>query len=193
MHWAPLEPMTVISDAWIALMIYWAISALSVKRMKYIAPTSVRVIQLLFLIPGCYLLFARHTPVPLLEVRILPKVAVVAWIGVAVAWVGIGFAIWARYVLGSNWSSQVAIRENHELIQRGPYRLIRHPIYTGIITGAWGTAIAIGQLGSLFGVILITLGFAYKGRQEELRLQATFGDSWNAHQQRTGMFLPKMR
>ncbi len=193
MHWSPLEPMSLISDAWIALAIYWAISALSVKRMKYIAPMQVRVIQLAFLIPGCYLLFKHHTKILLLDMRVLPNSAAVAAIGVAVVWSGIAFAIWARYVLGSNWSSQVAIRENHELIQRGPYRLIRHPIYSGILAGAWGTAIAIGQLGAFLGVVLITLGLAYKGKQEELRLREVFGPAFDAHIQRTGMFLPKMR
>ncbi len=188
-----LEPLSLISDAWIVLAIYWAVSALRVKQMKYIAPMQVRLIQLVFLVPGCYLLFVRHTPVPLLQMAVLPKTAAVAIVGVAVAWLGIAFAIWARYVLGSNWSSQVAIRENHELIQTGPYRSIRHPIYTGILAGTWGTAIAIGQLGAFIGVILITLGLAYKGKQEELRLQEVFGDAFRAHIQRTGMFLPKMR
>jgi protein-S-isoprenylcysteine O-methyltransferase Ste14 len=193
MHWASWEPLTLISDAWIVLAIYWAISALRVKQMKYIAPTRVRVIQLVFLIPGAYLLYVRHTKLALLQIAVLPKLPTVTAIGVAVAWIGIALALWARYVLGSNWSAQVAIREGHELIQTGPYRFIRHPIYTGILTGTWGTAIAIGQLSAFFGVILITLGLAYKAKQEELRLQATFGEMWTAHQQRTGMFLPRTR
>jgi len=193
MNWSPLEPMTLVVDAWIVLMLYWAISALRVKRMKYLAPIRVRVVQLLFLVPGCVLLFKARSRVGLLHLQVLPQTTPVAWTGVAVAWTGIAFAIWARYTLGSNWSSQVAIRENHELIQAGPYRLIRHPIYTGIIIGALGTAILAGQLGAFLGLILITLGFAYKGSQEELHLHATFGDAWLAHRKRTGMFLPKFR
>lgn len=193
MHGSPFEAMSLISDAWIVLCLYWAVSALRVKQMKSIAPPKVRAIQLLFLVPGGYLLFVRHTQIPLMQRQVLPESAVVAVIGVALAWIGVAFAIWARYVLGSNWSSQVAIRENHELIQSGPYRLVRHPIYTGIIVATWGTAIAIGQSGGFVGVVLIILGLAYKSRQEELRLHATFGDSWAAHQQRTGMFLPKLR
>ena len=188
-----LEPMTLVSDAWIALMLYWLVSAFNLKRMKYIAPAHVRFLQLIFLVPGCILLFAPRWRVGVLHLALLPKAAAIGGIGVAVTFGGIAFAIWARYVLGSNWSSQVAIREDHELIQAGPYRWIRHPIYTGIITAAWGTAIVVGQLGAFLGVILVTLGFAYKGKQEELNLHATFGESWMAHRQRTGMFLPRMR
>lgn len=187
------QPLTLISDAWVALMLYWLISAFSVKRMKYIAPRSVRFVQLIFLVPGCVLLFTQKYRLGALHDRVLPHISAVPWIGLAVAYAGVAFAIWARYVLGSNWSSQVAIREGHELIQSGPYGFIRHPIYTGIITAAWGTAIAVGELAAFLGVILITLGCAYKSKQEELRLQETFGEAWIVHRQRTGMFLPKMK
>ena len=193
MNWSPLDPMTLVTEAWIVLMLYWAFSALRVKQMKYIAPASVRFVQLIFLVPGCILLFKERSRVGMLHMQVLPSAPAIIWIGVGIAWLGIAFAIWARYVLGGNWSSAVAIREGHELIRSGPYRVIRHPIYTGIIIGGWGTAVVAGQLGAFIGVILITLGFAYKGNQEELRLHATFGDAWLAHRRRTGMFLPKLR
>jgi len=188
-----LTPMNLVTDAWILLMIYWLASAWSLKRAKYVAPSHVRITQLLFLVPGCVLLFGDSFRKGLLRIALLPKTAAIADLGIAITFVGIGFAIWARYCLGSNWSSQVAIKQDHELIQSGPYRWIRHPIYTGIITGAWGTAIVVGQLGAFLGVILITMGLAYKGKQEELRLQDTFGEAFTAHRLRTGMFLPRMR
>lgn len=188
-----LAPMNLVTDAWMLLLAYWLISAWNVKRPKYVAPNHVRITQFLFLVPGCLLLFDTRLPLAVLHVPVLPKADAVAGIGVAVVFAGITFAIWARYCLGSNWSSQVAIKENHELIQSGPYRWIRHPIYTGIIAAAWGTAIVVGQLGAFLGVILLTMGFAYKGKQEELRLQDTFGDAFTAHRLRTGMFLPRLR
>lgn len=193
LNWEPWNPMTLVTDAWIVLMIYWAVSALRVKRMKFIAPARVRIIQLIFLIPGCMLLFTSKYRIGPLHTRVLPHSPAVSAMGVALTFAGVAFAIWARHVLGSNWSSQVAIRENHELIQSGPYRWIRHPIYTGIIAGTCGTAIVVGQLGAFLGVILVILGFTYKGKQEELNLRSLFGDSWAAHEQRTGMFLPKLR
>ncbi|HVZ16193.1 MAG TPA: isoprenylcysteine carboxylmethyltransferase family protein, partial [Terriglobales bacterium] len=153
----------------------------------------VRMIQLIFLIPGCLLLFVHRYRVGPLQLAVLPRLPIVATIGVAMTFAGVAFAIWARYCLGSNWSSQVAIREDHELIQSGPYQWIRHPIYTGIIVGAWGSAIVAGELGAFIGVILVMVGFAYKSKQEELRLAETFGDSFTVHQRRTGMFLPRIR
>ena len=188
-----LAPMNLVTDAWILLMIYWLVSALTAKRIKYVAPSHVRITQLLFLVPGCMLLFGDRFRIGVLRIPVLPNAIAVADLGIGIAFAGIAFAIWARYCLGSNWSSAVAIKEDHELIQSGPYRWIRHPIYTGILAGAWGTAIVVGQLGAFFGVILITLGLAYKGRQEELRLRGVFGDSWAVHEQRTGMFLPRLR
>jgi len=187
------QPMSLVTDAWMLLMLYWVVSALNRKRRKSVAPMHVRLIQLVFLIPATLLLFYPRYRIGPLHLALLPKVAVVPAVGVVVTFVGIAFAIWARYCLGSNWSSEVSIREDHELIQTGPYQWIRHPIYTGIITAAWGTAIVVGELGAFLGVILITIGLAYKGRQEELGLQATFGEAFAAHMQRTGMFLPRMR
>ncbi len=188
-----LAPMNLVTDAWMLLLAYWLITAWNVKRVKYVAPSHVRITQLIFLVPGCVLLFADSFRKGVLRAALLPKTSVIADLGIAITFAGIAFAIWARYCLGRNWSSEVAIKQDHELVQSGPYRWIRHPIYTGIITAAWGTAIVVGQLGGLLGVILITMGFAYKGRQEELRLRGAFGDSWAAHEQRTGMFLPRVR
>ena len=187
-----VSPWSLVAYAWMAMMLYWLVSALNVKRTKFLAPRRVRVIQLAFLIPGCLLLFTPRYRAGPLHLALLPRSATVAFVGVAITFAGVAFAIWARYILGSNWSSQVAIRENHELIQTGPYRWIRHPIYTGIIGGVCGSATVVGELGAFLGVALITVGLAYKGKQEELNLRATFGDSWIAHQQRTGMFLPRM-
>src|ERR1700761_8864569 len=164
----------LVHYAWIGLMLYWVASALNVKQMKYIAPMHVRIMQLVFLVPACLLLFFEHYRLGVLHLTLLPPSGGLSAAGVSITFAGVLFAIWARYVLGSNWSSQVAIREGHELIQSGPYRFIRHPIYTGILTAAWGTAIVAGQLGAFVGVILATMGFAYKGKQEELNLQRQF-------------------
>ncbi len=187
------DPITIVNDAWLALVLFWMVSAFKVKRMKYVAPISIRIAQLIFLVPGITLLFAPRFRIGPLHVQMLPRVFGLGILGSVVTVLGVVFAMWARYCIGTNWSSAIAIRENHELIQSGPYRWIRHPIYTGIITAAWGTALVVGQLGAFIGVILITMGFAFKSRQEEVNLYATFGELWTQHRRRTGMFLPRMR
>ncbi len=186
-------PISIVNDAWLALVLFWIVSAFKVKQMKYVAPISIRIAQLIFLVPGITLLFAPRFRVGPLHVQVLPRTFGIGIIGCAVTLLGVAFAMWARYCIGSNWSSAIAIRESHELVQSGPYRWIRHPIYTGIISAGWGTAIVVGELGGFLGVILVTMGFAYKSKQEEVNLRATFGDLWTQHRERTGMFLPKIR
>lgn len=78
--------------------------------------------------------------------RLVPKAAAFAWFGVAMTSGGIAFAVWARFVLGQNWSSPITAREGHEFVRRGPYRgpyrLVRHPIYSGVLLASFGTAFA---------------------------------------------------
>jgi len=80
-----------------------------------------------------------------LSIRFLPDTLALRITGDAIAWTGLGIAIWARIALGSNWSGLPTFREGHELIQRGPYRFVRHPIYTGVLLMMLGSAILLGR------------------------------------------------
>jgi protein-S-isoprenylcysteine O-methyltransferase Ste14 len=104
---------------------------------------------------------------------------------------GIAFAIWARAHLGANWSAAVSIRADHELIRTGPYRRTRHPIYTGMIFGAIGTALVIGQMRGLLAVAIFIVAFYRKASKEERWLAQEFGEKFEAHTKHTGMFLPR--
>jgi protein-S-isoprenylcysteine O-methyltransferase Ste14 len=104
---------------------------------------------------------------------------------------GIGFAIWARYHIGRNWSGEVTIRQEHELIRTGPYSHIRHPIYTGLIVAVAGTAIVIGEYRALLALALILIGFTVKAKREESMLEPQFGPSFAEHRRHTGFFLPR--
>ena len=73
------------------------------------------------------------------------------WLGAAITVAGLLFAVWARAYLGRNWSSAVTIKQDHQLITTGPYAIVRHPIYTGILAGFLGMAIAIAQLSGFHG------------------------------------------
>jgi protein-S-isoprenylcysteine O-methyltransferase Ste14 len=87
--------------------------------------------------------------------------------GAAVTIAGLLFAVWAREHLGSNWSRSVTIKQGHELITSGPYAVVRHPIYTGILTGLLGMAIVIFQVRGFIVFVLIFLAFWIKLRMEE--------------------------
>lgn len=83
------------------------------------------------------------------------------------------------------------LKQGHELIRTGPYRTIRHPIYTGILLALLGTAISFGEIRALLGVAIAWASFYIKARREELFLSQEFGPSFAEHQQSTGMFLPR--
>ena len=123
--------------------------------------------------------------------RIFPDNAVLMMVCVLATILGLLFAVWARLTLGSNWSGTVTIKTNHQLIRRGPYRWIRHPIYTGMLAALLATAVAQGLLSGLLGVALVFLAFYRKAKREESFLAQEFGEGFTEHRQHTGMFLPR--
>ena len=101
---------------------------------------------------------------------------------------GIGFAIWARLTLGRNWGMPNSHKEGAELITRGPYAVIRHPIYSGVLLALLGTAIVGGVAWFLF-FVAIAGSFIHSARQEEMRMAQAFPD-YSAYRQRTKMLVP---
>jgi protein-S-isoprenylcysteine O-methyltransferase Ste14 len=113
-------------------------------------------------------------------------------LGVAITVVGVAFAIWARWHLGENWSATVTVKEGHELIRSGPYGRIRHPIYSGMLFGLAGTALALGEYRGLLSLAMAVVCFCLKARKEERYLVEEFGPVFKEHAEQTGMFLPKL-
>ena len=98
--------------------------------------------------------------------------------------------MWARHCLGRNWSRSVTIKEDHELIVSGPYTLVRHPIYTGLLTGSLGTAIAMTEVRGLVALALIFLALWGKLRMEERWMREEFGASYKAYSGRVAALIP---
>jgi len=97
------------------------------------------------------------------------------WILVALTTTGLLFAWWARIHLGRLWSDWVVKKAGHHVVDTGPYRLVRHPIYSGLIFAAFATAIEKGTSFALLGAAIITLAFYTKARREERFLRARIG------------------
>ncbi len=112
--------------------------------------------------------------------------------GAAVAAAGLAFTIWSRFVLGRYWSGVIALKQDHQLVQRGPYRRIRHPLYSGLILAASGTAAAAGAPLKLPGVVLLTLCFLRRARREDALLSQHFGAEFDAYRRQTGQLLPRL-
>jgi protein-S-isoprenylcysteine O-methyltransferase Ste14 len=109
----------------------------------------------------------------------------------AVVVLGFAFAWWARLHLGRLWSGWVTKKADHRVVDTGPYRIVRHPIYTGIILAAAATAIQKGTLVAVAGVAVVTLGFWIKARLEERFLRQELGpDAYNSYRRRVPMLLP---
>lgn len=123
--------------------------------------------------------------------RIVVDNAAVAAIGLLLTAGGLIFAVWARIALGANWSGTVTIKSGHDLIRRGPYRWIRHPIYTGLLASVVGTILLQGEVRSLLGFAIILFALYRKARREERFLSDEFGESFAEHARHTGMFLPR--
>ena len=102
---------------------------------------------------------------------------------------GLGFTVWARRHLGRNWSASVVVKEDHALVRTGPYRYLRHPIYTGILLAFLGMVVAIGEVRGLVALAFAAIAFVVKSRAEEARMRATFPE-YNAYAQQTSAIIP---
>ena len=109
----------------------------------------------------------------------------------ALTWVGIALALWARWHLGQYWSARVTLKEGHQLIRTGPYAYFRHPIYSGLILAAIGAALAIDRWRCVVGVALTVAAYCIKARKEESMLTAQFGEAFAENCRHTGFLLPK--
>ncbi len=141
---------------------------------------------------GFVLFYTEDPRLGALDARFLPRWPVESWLGIALTAVGIALAVWARLHLGRNWSSEVTIREDHQLIRTGPYARLRHPIYTGILLALLGTAVAIGEYRAIAGFAVILVGFSLKARREESFLAEEFPGAFEEHRRRTGFLLPRL-
>jgi protein-S-isoprenylcysteine O-methyltransferase Ste14 len=175
---------------WELLGVVWLVMWFGTKKVKQRETSLERAKHLLPLFLGFWLLFEKNWDV--LNVRLVPNIPFVLWIGLSLTAVGVTIGIWARVSLGANWSGVVTLKDGHELISKGLYRWIRHPIYTGILLAMIGTAVIKGHLRGWVGFLIVLAAFYFKARREEGFLRQEFGEGFEEHARRTGMFLPKL-
>jgi protein-S-isoprenylcysteine O-methyltransferase Ste14 len=183
----------LIPGLWSAWGLYWLVSARDVKVTVRREPLWQRWAHVLPIFFGVGIIVVDSPASPLFSMRILPFSRTTYWVGIAVLFLGLAFAISARRYLGTNWSGTVTVKENHELIRSGPYRWVRHPIYTGILTGVLGTAICRGELRGVWGLAICTLGFVLKLRREERWMRETFGEEYDRYRAHVPILVPFTR
>jgi protein-S-isoprenylcysteine O-methyltransferase Ste14 len=175
---------------WIAFILYWRIKAADTKTSQRLEPNAWPILRALTFLIVIVLLSIPRIPLPWLYRQLWPTGLWPFWIGAAVTIGGLLFAVWARQHLGRNWSNAVTIKQGHELITTGPYALVRHPIYTGILAGFLGTAIALSQVRGVIGFVLIFLVLWAKLRMEEEWMRSRFGETYATYAHQTAALVP---
>jgi protein-S-isoprenylcysteine O-methyltransferase Ste14 len=175
---------------WIAFLVYWRIKAAHTKASQRVEPTASALLRILAFVIVIILFSTTLIPLPWLYHQLWLPGLWPFWIGAAVTVAGLLFAIWARVHLSSNWSSEVTIKQDHELITTGPYALVRHPIYTGILTGLLGTAIALSEVRGFIAVGLVFVVLLAKLRREEKWMQSQFGETYATYSHKTTALVP---
>jgi protein-S-isoprenylcysteine O-methyltransferase Ste14 len=161
---------------WIVWWVYWLISARFAARTKSSESWLARMTHLVPLGLAFFLIF--HDPHDAIFYGILYRVRWLQAVGVAVTATGLSFAVWARVHLGKYWSAMITLKREHKLIRSGPYRFVRHPIYTGFLTAAIGSAITIGSGDAWVGVAILVPTFLVKIWREERFLSVEFGEEY---------------
>ena len=180
----------IINSCWGLFIVVWLLAAIFTKRTVYSESGAQRLRYMIALVIGCYLLFRGYRlPYPF-NVRIIPHANPMLAAATILCICGVGFCFWARGVLGRNWSGSVTLKENHELIVRGPYRLVRHPIYTGLLAMVIATLIQQGRIAGVIGLILIFVSFWIKLSNEEKVMRKQFADQYAAYRQRVKRIIP---
>ena len=180
----------LILGSWLILFAVWFAMA---RRGKTVVERETAFSRLSHYGPlaiGVSLLAAPNLPIHPFDVRFVPLALWPVRLGVALTVAGIAFAIWARALLAGNWSSDVTLKEGHELIVRGPYAWVRHPIYTGILTGLIGTALAVGEWRAILGVALAAGAFWRKLGIEEAVMRRQFGPAYDDYAARVPALVP---
>jgi protein-S-isoprenylcysteine O-methyltransferase Ste14 len=172
---------TAVYAIWAVFWLYWLISAFSAKEStgtRRPRPAGLPVVLLAFVLLRVFNPDQQATHSPALKAA-----------GLVLLLLGLGLAVWARVYLGRNWGMPMTERAEPELVTSGPYRYVRHPIYSGILLGTIGTALAL----NLFWlIVLAVLGgyFIYSARVEERNLAKSFPDTYPAYRSHTKMLIP---
>jgi protein-S-isoprenylcysteine O-methyltransferase Ste14 len=187
-----MDAMQICGLLWGAFLVVWLIWAFKTKRTRVREGFSSRLSYSILNVAAFYLLFSGDVPREYLGARLFEPIIWTNGLGIALTAAGIAFAFWARAYLGGNWSSAVTVKVGHELVRSGPYRFVRHPIYTGLMLALFGTAIVRHQVRGVIALVLAYIGFKIKSKIEERAMTDTFGAQYDEYSRTTGAIVPRL-
>jgi len=175
---------------WFAITIYWIISALFVKKTVKRQPLQERMVYIICILIAFCLLFENYISFAFLYEPVLFQSQIWKIAGLLICAAGLIFALTARIYLGENWSGTITIKKDHQLIQSGPYRITRNPIYTGFLVAFAGCAISLGELKGWLGIIFLLSAMLIKIKKEEEYMSEVFGTSFQAYKSKVKKLIP---
>ena len=193
-HPQPNQDWLVVASTlgWVLFALYWSLAATNAPARDAESRASRRVHEIL--INAGYLMLLVPIgflpTLPFLQYRFVPASLPLKIIGLAVQTGSFALAVWARRTLGQNWSGRIEIKADHQLVRSGPYRLLRHPIYSAVFGMLTGTALAIGRVHALYAIVIIAVAYWRKIRMEEAKLREAFGVAYEQYRLTTWALIP---
>ncbi|MGH8136778.1 MAG: methyltransferase family protein [Steroidobacteraceae bacterium] len=180
-----------IGFIWICWVAYWWIASQRTKTTERAESLASRLSHVVPLMIGAILIGTQNAASwTWLSIRILPRGPAEYWIGVALLLLGLSLTVWARRHLATNWSAAVTLKQEHELVTSGPYRWVRHPIYTGLLVALLGCAIARGEMRALLALAFVVGAFVRKLRLEERWMREMFKDEYARYSAEVPALIP---
>jgi len=177
----------LILSCWVLLGLYWNISSRSIKPAAEQQTLAARLARMPVWLGFVLFIAAWVHPFGPVAIR---RTIFSDSVGVAICALGLSVAIWSRKVLGAEWSQDVELKKAHKLVERGPYKFMRHPIYTAHLLMGLGTSVASGLLVAFAGLASLAVGFWIKLKQEERLLLRGFPDEYPAYKARVKALIP---
>jgi protein-S-isoprenylcysteine O-methyltransferase Ste14 len=174
---------------WGAWIVYWIAAARDAKPMQWRESAGALILRKLPLLLCALLLIGPRWLPPPLTAPVAPAGLSLPLAGTIMVAGGLGFAVWARRHLGRNWSGWVEVKKDHALVRTGPYRLVRHPIYCGLLFALAGTALAIGEWRGVPALVFAVLGFLVTIRAEEAQMRRLFPE-YERYRRQTAALIP---
>jgi protein-S-isoprenylcysteine O-methyltransferase Ste14 len=182
-----MRPVTAITLLWLLWAVSWAAAAFWADRVEKRAGFEAEAPYRAVVIVGAILFFIpAHVDVG----RLWIPDRIEAWICVALLAAGLAFCWWARLHLGRLWLGTVTAKAAHHVVDTGPYGLVRHPIYTGLLLAILATMAAKGSVRGIAGAILLTIGIVMKAKLEERFLRGELGTAYDDYARRVPMLVP---